>query len=258
MTKVDHGECYELHTKMLLFLDGVYVTQGRGKRPRFQAVKAPTVEELTRLVHQISERIARLLERQGLIERDEENSYLSLEGLEEDGLSQLQGHSITYRVAVGPQRGRKVMTLMTLPSLQEAGKGQPLLAKVSGFSLHAGVAAKAYQRKKIERLCRYIARPAVSEERLSVTEQGKVRYELKTPYRDGTTHVIFEPLDFISKLAALVPPPRVNLTRYHGVYAPNSKVRGEITGSKKKGKPKEEEGTESKTEGERRASMTWA
>jgi hypothetical protein len=44
---------------------------------------------------------------------------------------------------------------------------------------------------------------------------GKVRYELKTPYRDGTTHVIFEPLDFIAKLAALVPRPRVNLTRYH-------------------------------------------
>ena len=39
------------------------------------------------------------------------------------------------------------------------------------------------------------------------------RYQLKTPYRDGTTHVIFEPLDFIAKLAALVPKPRVNLTR---------------------------------------------
>jgi len=39
-----------------------------------------------------------------------------------------------------------------------------------------------------------IARPAISETRLSLTAQGKVRYELKTPYRDGTTHVIFEPL----------------------------------------------------------------
>jgi hypothetical protein len=50
-----------------------------------------------------------------------------------------------------------------------------------------------------------------------------VRYELKTPYRDGTTHIIFEPLDFIAKLAALVPKPRVNLTRFHGVFTPNSK-----------------------------------
>jgi hypothetical protein len=39
-------------------------------------------------------------------------------------------------------------------------------------------------------------------------------------YRDGTTHVIFEPLDFIAHLAALVPHPRVNLTRFHGVFAP--------------------------------------
>jgi hypothetical protein len=51
----------------------------------------------------------------------------------------------------------------------------------------------------------YISRPAVSEKRLALTANGQVRYELKTPYRNGTTHVIFEPLDFIAKLAALVP-----------------------------------------------------
>ena len=66
---------------------------------------------------------------------------------------------------------------------------------------------------KQERLCRYITRPAIAERRLSLTHQGKVRYELKPPYRDGTTHVIFEPVDFIAKLAALVPRPKVNLTR---------------------------------------------
>jgi len=53
--------------------------------------------------------------------------------------------------------------------------------------------------------------------------------QLKTPYRDGTTHVIFEPLDFIARLAALVPKPRVNLTRFHGVFAPNSKHRALVT-----------------------------
>ena len=57
------------------------------------------------------------------------------------------------------------------------------MAKLNGFSLHAGVAAKAHQRNKVERLCRYIARPAVSEQRLSLTPTGKVRYELKTPFR---------------------------------------------------------------------------
>ena len=62
-------------------------------------------------------------------------------------------------------------------------------------------------------------RPAVSERRLSLTPSGKVRYQLETPYRDGTTHVIYDPVDFIAKLTALVPKPRVNLTRYHGVFA---------------------------------------
>ena len=83
------------------------------------------------------------------------------------------------------------------------------------------------------RLCRYITRPAVSEKRLSLTNQGKVRYELKTPYRDGTTHVIFESVDFIAKLAALVPKPRIKLTRFHGVFASNSKHRALVTPAKR-------------------------
>ena len=91
------------------------------------------------------------------------------------------------------------------------------MGEAAGFSLHGGVAAKAQERSKLERLCRYISRPAVSEKRLSLTPNGNVGYQLKTPYRDGTTHLIFEPLDFIARLAALVPKPRVNLTRVHGL-----------------------------------------
>ena len=56
---------------------------------------------------------------------------------------------------------------------------------------------------------------------------------MKTPYRDGTTHVIFEPRDFIARLAALVPKPWVNLTRFHGVFAPNSKYRARVTPAKR-------------------------
>ena len=94
-----------------------------------------------------------------------------------------------------------------------------MVGDVSGVSLHAGVATKANERNKLERLCRYITRPAVSTKRLALTRNGRVRYELKTPWRDGTTHVIFEPLDFVARLVALVPKPRVNLTRFHGVFA---------------------------------------
>jgi hypothetical protein len=62
----------------------------------------------------------------------------------------------------------------------------------------------------------------VSQARLSLTPGGLVRYPLRTPCSDGTTHALSEPLDFIVRLAALVPKPRVNLTRYHGVFAPNA------------------------------------
>jgi len=102
--------------------------------------------------------------------------------------------------------------------------------------------------------------PPVSTKRLSLTVNCNIRYELKTPYRDGTTHIIFEPLDFISKLAALVPAPRVNLTRYHGVFAPNSSYRAEII---IKRQDKVDVTRESLLEGDnnkgkKRAAMTWA
>jgi hypothetical protein len=195
----------------LLFLDGVYVERPDGS-VRFRWVKAPTSIEITQLADRIARRVARFLERHGLLERDAQHSYLAGESVESDPMNQLLGHSITYRIAVGPQQGRKVFTLQTLPAWDDSFGDE--IGKVAGFSLHAGVMARADERQKLERLCRYISRPAVSEKRLSLTPNGNVRYRLKTPYRDGTTHVIFEPHDFIARLAALVPKPRVNLTRF--------------------------------------------
>jgi hypothetical protein len=74
--------------------------------------------------------------------------------------------------------------------------------------------------------------PAVATKRLSLACNGQVSYELKISCSNGTTHVRFEPLDFISRLVALVPQPRVNLTRYHGVFAPNSKHPALVTQAK--------------------------
>jgi hypothetical protein len=139
--------------------------------------------------------------------------------------------ALRVRIAVGPQRGEKAFLLRTLPPADEDSVASDKVAQVSGFSLHEGIAARADQRKKLERLCRYVSRPAVAELRLSLTELGEVRYTLKSPCRDGTTQVVFQLLDFIARLAALVPRPRVNLTRFHGVLAPNAKWRGAVTPS---------------------------
>jgi Putative transposase len=142
-------------------------------------------------------------------------------------MDDLLGHSITYRVAVGPRAGQKVFSLQTVPAREEGARKSA--AQYAGFSLHGGIGVEADERGKLERLARYVSRPPVSVERLSLTAQGHVRYRLKTPYRDGTTDIVLEPLDFIARLAALVPPPRVHLTRYHGVFAANAALRAAIT-----------------------------
>jgi hypothetical protein len=105
----------------------------------------------------------------------------------------------------------------------------------------------------------YIAIPAVSEKRLTLTSNGNIKYQLKTPCRDGTTHVIFEPLDCMAKLAALIPKPKVNLTRFHGVFVPNSQYRMLITseGKAKKSKSSTVKTKGTETEKEKRNTMTW-
>ncbi len=118
-------------------------------------------------------------------------------------------------------------TLQTLPGEVDGFTCEA--GKVGGFSLHAGVSAGEHESAKLERLCRYIARPAVSEKRIALTTNGQVRYALKTPWRDGTTHVMFEPVEFLARLAALVPSPRAHLTRFHGVFAPNATLRAQVT-----------------------------
>jgi hypothetical protein len=66
------------------------------------------------------------------------------------------------RLAFGPNAGRRAVTLQTVPVRTEPRKGGDLVTKQAGFSLHAGIACKSYQRKKLERLCRYITGPAIA------------------------------------------------------------------------------------------------
>ena len=82
--------------------------------------------------------------------------------------------------------------------------------------------------KELEHLCRYITRPAIANERLKRNRDGQVVLQLKSPYKDGTTHIVMEPLEFMERLAALVPRPRLHLIRFHGVLAPNAKLRSKI------------------------------
>jgi hypothetical protein len=112
----------------------------------FQRTNAPTQEALAQLVHTISHRVAQYLERQGILQREEESSYLQLDGIDDDSMQPLIGYSVSYRIAVGPQQGRKVFTLQTLPAV-EADDRYAQIAKEAGFILQAGVAAQAWQHR---------------------------------------------------------------------------------------------------------------
>ncbi len=105
---------------------------GADGRVRYRWVKAPTTEELTQLAHTIAHRVGRYLERQGLLERDAENSYLAWDAVDEDAMTPLLGHSITYRIAVGPQAGRKVFTLQILPACDPEDR----LSNIPGILVH--------------------------------------------------------------------------------------------------------------------------
>jgi hypothetical protein len=99
------------------------------------------------------------------------------------------------------------------------------MAEVSGFNLHAGVRVAADERDALERLCRYMARPAVAAGRVSVLPDGNVAYRVKSPRSTGATHRVMTPMEFMARLSAPVPPPRTPRVRYHGVVAPNSPRR---------------------------------
>ncbi len=215
----------------MLFLDGAYTFQG--SRAVFHRARRPQRDDVVRLLHRLSGRIARLLERRGLLIKDSECVGLNLEA--DSSLEHLQAASIQYRIAVGPNAGRKALTLYTVPPDEDA-LASGLVASIAGFSLHAGTVCEPWQRGRLERLCRYITRPPIATKRLSVDAQGRVVYRYKRPFRDGSTHVVLEPLDFMARLAALVPRPRLNLTRFHGVFAPNFRHRRRIVPHHPKGR----------------------
>jgi len=102
---------------------------------------------------------------------------------------------------------------------------RPRCSFFEGYSLHADLAVHKNDRKKLERLLRYGLRPPFAQKRLSVTPDGKVRLKLRKPYYTGQTEIVLEPREFLRRLIATIPPKRLNMVRFHGVFAPRAKVR---------------------------------
>ncbi len=142
-----------------LVLDGVYrITEGV---PVFHEVRAPTAAELQSLLSCIIKRLMRLLTREGYLIEEQGMTYMA-DTDPELGLGPLQSAACTYRIALGPRAGQKVLSLHTVPS-QTAPPTQQRCVSEQGFSLHAEVCCAAHRRHKLEHLCRYITRPAIAK-----------------------------------------------------------------------------------------------
>ncbi|MFZ5786442.1 MAG: transposase [Acidobacteriota bacterium] len=119
-----------------------------------------------------------------------------------------------------------------LPSLRLVGAPPPsppsrrgIAVHHEGFSLHVGDQIDGRDRKRLERLIRYVARPPIANDRLRMRPDGSVAYTMKAPWSDGTRAVSMDPLHLIARLCALVPPPRFHTVRYHGVLAAHAVFR---------------------------------
>lgn len=158
----------------MLFLDGVYIGGSSGHPVRFRRVKAPNTDELTRLTHTIAHRVGRYLVRQGLLEIDTGNIYLTPEAMDasdEDPTNQLLGSSISSRTTAREQGVRlkapTLGTLQTLPDLESDNSYSNSVGEAAGFSLHAGVVARANERDTKSR------RPQASWHGCVVISQGR-------------------------------------------------------------------------------------
>ena len=209
-----------------LVLDGVYRCDAHGA-PGFIEAGAPSDDELDALLHTIIARLMKMLTRRGVLVEDMGHTFLAepdADGEEARTLRLLQAAAVTYRIAFGPRAGQKVLTLRGAMPGEDTTR-QALCADIDGFSLHAAVRVEAHDRKRLERLCRYITRSALSDERVQLNAAGQVELKLKAPWRDGTTHLIMSPLEFMQRLAARATEGRPSGSRGAAQVAPDQVPR---------------------------------
>jgi hypothetical protein len=240
----------------LIALDGWFHRASDGTL-RFERAPAPTQADVQRLLIDVHTRVMRMLERRGLLEMDAEDDVVS----NAPALAACYEGAVTQHVGLGPARGRSVFRIRQMLASHLAGaparveRAGLLCAQLDGFDLHGRVAFGADQRARIEQLVRYCARPPLADGRLEKLSDGHYRLTLKTRWRDGTTHLRFEPIELLERLAAQIPKPRKNLVLYAGVLAPHAKLRAEVVGFARPDPLPEELATETLTRAERE---TWA
>lgn len=216
-----------VHYHTLLF-DGVFFADRANDTLEFRPLPPPTDEEVGLVLARIAARVQGLLKRRGF---DPDDADLCQADPVVEGspvLAGISSASIQGRIALGPRAGARVWRLGADPDAPWVLSTAPRHAHLAGFDLHANVDGPTADRTRVEQLCRYLLRPAVAQDRLRLLDDGRIMLTLKSAWADGTRQLLFEPLELLEKLAALIPRPRINLVLYHGVLAPHSNWRARV------------------------------
>ena len=246
------GSALNLHPHgHMVCTDGVYAALP-GESPRFYPLPAPEPRDVAGIAQTVATRVQALLDSDPAADDPG-----AAEGFDDPWLVGLYDGSIRGKIGTGSRAGQQTSMAYGSEGPQDPDQRaySSRCANVEGFSVHAGVSIRAQDRKGLEALCKYAARPPLAQDRLRQTPDGKLVYEMKTPWRNGATHVVMARLELIEKLAALVPRPRYHIIHFYGVFAPAAKWRSSIVPD-----PPPQTCTHgSKTESElRRKNYTWA
>lgn len=213
-----------------LALDGVYV-QGEGGALVFHALPTPSRDEVADVARRTAERIERILVKQerGLDPAMQGTEAHPLE-LAEPALAACYAAAAQGVLALGAPSGEPPLRLVVSPGAPRTGSedGDVPAAQVRGINVHAKQLVDGRDRLQLERLCRYILRPPLAQDRLRRRADGRLELTLKSAWKDGTRAVLFEPHELIARLVAAVPPPGFHLLRYFGVLSSHSKHRAAI------------------------------
>ena len=181
----------------------MFVADGAGGA-RFVPLPAPTDDDVAEICARAARRILRLID-------DDDDD-------DDDGTGALLADA-----------ARSPMGTLPFAPLPPPPPAKRRTAQVDDFTLHADTAVAAHDRDGLERLARYGARPPFAHRRLRLTASGQVAYRLRRPWFTGQTELVLAPVAFLRRLAALIPPPRQNQTRYHGVFAAHARLRADVT-----------------------------
>jgi hypothetical protein len=207
-----------------LVLDGVF-TEAPDGTLTFHPAPGPSDAEVAAALATIRQRVQRLLVRHGLEPADDATGPADRLAEESPVLAGIVGASVQGRVALGSRAGARVRRLGDARDTEAVTSRGPRQAHLEGFDLHANVWVSGNDRAGLERLCRYILRPPLAQERLRRRSDGRVALELKQAWHDGTRELVFEPLELLERLAALTPRPETNLLICHGLLAARASWR---------------------------------